>query len=64
MSTLYRVPKNKPQTFVHSPNIDRFSKFFTDTFCEIYVIEWLYYIPPHHNGVATVIFENLYFTRW
>ena len=39
---------------ISSPNIDRFSKFFTAAFCEKFVVEWLLNIPPHLNCVATL----------
>jgi len=47
----------KPPTVSQSislPNVNRFSIFFTATFCAKFAITWLSNIPPHRNYVATL----------
>jgi len=39
---------------ISSPNINRFSIFFTSTFCGKFVVKLLLNIPPHFNCVATL----------
>jgi len=54
MSTGWPKKVSRKLLSISSPNINRFSIFFTSTFCGKFVVKLLQNMPPHFNCVATL----------
>jgi len=69
--SFYTVSQKKQDTIllpITSPNVDRFSKFFTNRLSSKFAVNQSLNIPPHLNSVATLpceilSFRMLFFTK-